>query len=106
MQLMDFSGRLGLTRPMWHLVLAILSSGKAFDVMVGADQSMQGAAIVLADEGMTGKVKLICLFRYFINSFFGFSLIFRNTFFYFFFLFFHFKGISFYQLFIDKYSLL
>ena len=39
----------------------ILSSGKAFDVMVGADQSMQGAAIVLADEGMTGKVKLIGL---------------------------------------------
>ena len=29
--------------------------------MVGADQSMQGAAIVLADEGMTGKVKLIGL---------------------------------------------
>ena len=39
----------------------ILSSGNAFDVMVGADQSMQGAAIVLADEGMTGKVKLIGL---------------------------------------------
>ena len=39
----------------------ILSSGKDFDVMVGADQSMQGAAIVLADEGMTGKVKLIGL---------------------------------------------
>ena len=39
----------------------ILSTGKSFDVMVGADQSMQGAAIVLADEGMTGKVKLIGL---------------------------------------------
>jgi ribose transport system substrate-binding protein len=32
-----------------------------FDVMIGADQSMQGAAIVLADEGMTGDVKLIGL---------------------------------------------
>ena len=39
----------------------ILSINSSFDVMVGADQSIQGAAIVLADEGMTGKVKLIGL---------------------------------------------
>jgi len=39
----------------------ILQINDSFDVMVGADQSMQGAAIVLADEGMTGKVKLIGL---------------------------------------------
>lgn len=39
----------------------ILQINDTFDVMVGADQSMQGAAIVLADEGMTGKVKLIGL---------------------------------------------
>lgn len=37
----------------------ILQINDSFDVMVGADQSMQGAAIVLADEGMTGQVKLI-----------------------------------------------
>jgi ribose transport system substrate-binding protein len=39
----------------------ILSINSSFDVMVGADQSIQGAAIVLADEGMIGKVKLIGL---------------------------------------------
>jgi ribose transport system substrate-binding protein len=39
----------------------ILSMNKSFDVMVGADQSIQGAAIVLADEGMTGQIKLIGL---------------------------------------------
>jgi len=39
----------------------ILQVNDHFNVMVGADQSMQGAAIVLADEGMTGKVKLIGL---------------------------------------------
>lgn len=39
----------------------ILQINDTFHVMVGADQSMQGAAIVLADEGMTGKVKLIGL---------------------------------------------
>jgi len=39
----------------------ILSMNSSFDVMVGADQSIQGAAIVLADEGMTGQVKLIGL---------------------------------------------
>ena len=37
----------------------ILQINDHFDVMVGADQSMQGAAIVLADEGMAGQVKLI-----------------------------------------------
>ncbi len=39
----------------------ILQINDRFDVMVGADQSMQGAAIVLADEGMSGRVKLIGL---------------------------------------------
>ncbi|MDG1414235.1 MAG: sugar ABC transporter substrate-binding protein [Alphaproteobacteria bacterium] len=39
----------------------ILQITDSFDVMVGADQSIQGAAIVLADEGMAGKVKLIGL---------------------------------------------
>lgn len=39
----------------------ILQVNDSFHVMVGADQSIQGAAIVLADEGMTGKVKLIGL---------------------------------------------
>lgn len=39
----------------------ILQINDSFDVMVGADQSMQGAAIVLADEGMAGQVKLIGL---------------------------------------------
>lgn len=39
----------------------ILQINDTFHVMVGADQSMQGAAIVLADEGMTGQVKLIGL---------------------------------------------
>ncbi len=39
----------------------ILQISDSFHVMVGADQSMQGAAIVLADEGMTGQVKLIGL---------------------------------------------
>lgn len=39
----------------------ILQINDSFHVMVGADQSMQGAAIVLADEGMTGQVKLIGL---------------------------------------------
>ncbi len=39
----------------------ILQINDHFDVMVGADQSMQGGAIVLADEGMTGQVKLIGL---------------------------------------------
>lgn len=39
----------------------ILQINSDFDVMVGADQSIQGAAIVLADEGMTGQVKLIGL---------------------------------------------
>ncbi len=39
----------------------MLQINDSFHVMVGADQSMQGAAIVLADEGMTGQVKLIGL---------------------------------------------
>ncbi len=33
----------------------ILQITDSFDVMVGADQSIQGAAIVLGDEGMAGK---------------------------------------------------
>ena len=37
----------------------ILQTNDEFDVMVGADQSIQGAAIVFDDEGMTGQVKLI-----------------------------------------------
>lgn len=37
----------------------ILQINDAFHVMVGPDQAMQGAAVVLADEGMTGQVKLI-----------------------------------------------
>ncbi len=39
----------------------ILQVNDSFHVMVGADQSIQGAAIVLSDEGMTGQVKLIGL---------------------------------------------
>ena len=39
----------------------ILQINSDFDVMVGADQSIQGAAIVLADEGLAGQVKLIGL---------------------------------------------
>lgn len=39
----------------------ILQVNDHFDVVVGADQSIQGAAIALADAGMAGKVKLIGL---------------------------------------------
>lgn len=39
----------------------ILQINDSFHVMVGPDQAIQGAAIVLADEGMTGQVKLIGL---------------------------------------------
>lgn len=37
----------------------ILQIHPEFDVMTGPDQAIQGAAIVLADEGMTGQVRLI-----------------------------------------------
>lgn len=39
----------------------ILQINDHFHVVVGADQSIQGAAIALADAGMAGKVKLIGL---------------------------------------------
>ena len=38
---------------------SITATGGKFDVVVGADQSMQGAQLAIADAGLTGKVKII-----------------------------------------------